>query len=127
MHLLERIILMSSDEGDIILDPVSGTGTTALAAKRLGRKFMGFELDNKYVEIAKNKLLQENFRSKLGVYWVSFYLDQLATLRDKDWNHLKEFYHMPSKIEHIDHTRIALKPDIAISKPRKKVALIMKR
>ena len=60
IHLLERLILMSSDEGDTILDPFMGTGTTALAAKRLGRKYIGIELDKKYVEIAKNKLSQED-------------------------------------------------------------------
>jgi site-specific DNA-methyltransferase (adenine-specific) len=32
---------------------LSGTGTTAIAAKRLGRKFIGFELDKKYVEVSK--------------------------------------------------------------------------
>ena len=38
IHLLERIILMSTDEDDIVLDPFLGTGTTAIAAKRLGRQ-----------------------------------------------------------------------------------------
>lgn len=49
--LLERLILMSSDEGDIILDPFIGTGTTAIAAKRLGRKYIGIEIDPTYAEI----------------------------------------------------------------------------
>lgn len=115
IHLLERIILMASDEGDIILDPFSGTGTTALAAKRLGRNFIGFELDDKYVEITQNKLLQESFRSKLGRCWVSFYLDKLVTLRDEDWDEIKEFFHIPSAIEKIDLMPIVLKSNAAIS------------
>lgn len=120
IHLLERIILMSSDEGDIILDPFSGTGTTALAAKRLGRNFIGFELDDKYVEITQNKLLQEKMSSKLGRCWVSFYLDKLVTLRDEDWNDLKEFFHIPSQIEKIDLMPIVLKSNAAISISSKK-------
>jgi len=41
--LLERLILMTTDEGDIILDPFVGTGTTAIAAKRLGRKYIAID------------------------------------------------------------------------------------
>ena len=66
IHLLERIILMSTDENDIVLDPFVGTGTTALAAKRLGRRYIGFDIDKKYVEITKNKLEREKASSKIG-------------------------------------------------------------
>ncbi len=44
IHLLERIILMSTDENDVVLDPFSGTGTTAIAAKKLGRNYIGIVL-----------------------------------------------------------------------------------
>ncbi|HOV33206.1 MAG TPA: site-specific DNA-methyltransferase, partial [Candidatus Hydrogenedens sp.] len=54
--LLERLLLMSTDEGDIVLDPFVGTGTTAIAAKKLGRRFIGIDIDSKYVEITKRKL-----------------------------------------------------------------------
>lgn len=47
---------MSTEEHDIILDPFIGTGTTALAAKRLGRNYIGFEKDKKYCEISNKKI-----------------------------------------------------------------------
>jgi site-specific DNA-methyltransferase (adenine-specific) len=106
IHLLERIILMSSDAGDIMLDPFSGTGTTALAAKRLGRNFIGFEFDKTYAEIAANKLGQEEANSKIGDIWLSFQLNEAVTIRDKDWEKLSENYLIPEPIEKIDNTRI---------------------
>jgi len=117
IHLLERIILMSSDEGDIILDPFSGTGTTALAAKRLGRQYIGFELDENYVKITRQKLDQEKSISKIGDRWVSFYLDEVVTLRDKDWDYLKDFYYIPINPEEIDTTPIVLKTKVAVQTP----------
>lgn len=119
VHLLERIILMSTDENDIVLDPFSGTGTTALAAKRLGRQYIGFELESEYVEITRNKLAQEKFNSKLGDCWVSFYLDKIVTLRDCDWAKLKDYFFIPEKPEDIDHTPVSLKSKVVISPPFK--------
>ena len=109
IHLLERIILMSSNENDIILDPFNGTGTTALAAKRLGRNFIGFELDETYTQITNIKLNQENRVSKLGNCWVSYHLNEIITLRNEDWPYLQDFFYIPSKIENIDNTKIVLK------------------
>jgi len=109
IHLLERIILMSSNENDIILDPFNGTGTTAIAAKRLGRQYIGFEIDSNYVEITQNKLVHESNKSKIGNYWVSFYLDEVVTLRNNDWEYLKEYFLIPSPVEAIDNEQISLK------------------
>jgi site-specific DNA-methyltransferase (adenine-specific) len=109
VHLLERIILMSTDENDIVLDPFSGTGTTAIAAKRLGRKYVGLELDEEYVQISESKLLQEEANSKIGNIWVSFYLDEVATVRDIDWAELSQSYEIPEPIEEIDF--ISIKPN----------------
>ena len=117
IHLLERIILMSTDENDIVLDPFSGTGTTAIAAKRLGRRYIGFELDENYVEITKNKLKCEQINSKVGNYWVSFYLDEVVTLRNNDWEYLKKFYKIPNTAEAIEHEQIILKHKTHIQKP----------
>ena len=43
-------------EPGVVLDPFVGTGTTAVAAKRLGRRFVGFELNADYVELARKRL-----------------------------------------------------------------------
>lgn len=108
IHLLERIILMSSEENDIILDPFMGTGTTAIASKRLGRNFIGFEKDKKYCEIANKKVKSENFLSKIGEYWVSFYLNEIVSLREKDWDMLKQYFEIPKDIKNIDIQKIKL-------------------
>ena len=89
-----------------------GTGTTALAAKRLGRKYIGIELDAKYVEIAENKLSQEMSDSKLGDTWVSFFLRKVATLRDIDWEIVAPYFIIPEDRKQIDVTEIELNQDI---------------
>jgi DNA modification methylase len=52
-------ILSWSNEGDIVLDPFSGSGTTAKMAKHNGRKFIGIEINQAYCEIAEKRLAQE--------------------------------------------------------------------
>jgi site-specific DNA-methyltransferase (adenine-specific) len=47
-QLLGRIIRASSDEGDTVLDPFAGSGTTLAVAKKLARRFIGFELSQEY-------------------------------------------------------------------------------
>lgn len=54
--LCEYFIKTYSNEGDIVLDPFIGSGTTAVAAKNTNRKYIGFEKDDEYFEIAKNRL-----------------------------------------------------------------------
>jgi len=54
--LLERILLASTSEGDLVLDPFSGSGTTALAAMRTGRKAIGIEIETGYIEQTTKRL-----------------------------------------------------------------------
>ncbi len=54
--LLYRIILASSNPGDVILDPFFGTGTSGAVAKKLGRQWIGIELDKAYVAVAEERL-----------------------------------------------------------------------
>ena len=55
-YLLERILLASTQEGQVVLDPFSGSGTTGVEAVRLGRKYIGIELDEDYLEISKKRM-----------------------------------------------------------------------
>ena len=91
IHLLERLLLMSSDEGDIVFDPFVGTGTTAIAAKRLGRRFIGIDIDPKYVEITNNKLNNAETSMINGCY-VSIFLNKLITVRDVDWANIRQSF-----------------------------------
>lgn len=50
------IIELSSNKGDIILDPFMGEGTTVINAKKLGRKYIGIDIDKKYYNIAKDRI-----------------------------------------------------------------------
>ena len=54
--LLARILLSSSNPGDVVLDPFFGSGTTGAVAKRLGRHFVGIERDPTYAEAAKARI-----------------------------------------------------------------------
>lgn len=62
--LLERIIMMSSNPGDIVLDPFMGTGTTAVVAKKLNRNFIGIDIDPAYKEIALSRLADLSLNKK---------------------------------------------------------------
>ena len=54
--LLHRVILAASNAGDVVLDPFLGSGTTAAAAKRLGRNFIGIERDPAYAAAAEARI-----------------------------------------------------------------------
>ncbi len=56
--LLERIIRLSTNPGDIVLDALAGTGTTAVVAARLGRRYVAVDIDPTYVAIMQEKLAQ---------------------------------------------------------------------
>src|SRR3989338_6709004 len=108
IHLLERLILMTTDEGDVVLDPFVGTGTTAVAAKKLGRQYIGFDLDRKYKQISEANLKKVKAESKIDKAWVSFYLGDVKTLRDKDWDQLSNYFEIPNNPEDVDFTKIKL-------------------
>ncbi|WP_104747766.1 DNA-methyltransferase [Helicobacter cetorum] len=56
LALMEKIISIHTKANDIVLDPFMGSGTTGLACKNLGRKFIGIELEKEYFSIAQKRL-----------------------------------------------------------------------
>jgi len=72
--LLAKIILASSNENDLVFDPFLGSGTTSVVAKKLGRRYLGIEIDETYCCLTEKRLqLAENDREiqgySGGVFW----------------------------------------------------------
>ena len=68
IDLLKRFVKVSSKEDDTVLDPFMGSGTTCVAAKELGRKYIGFEIDDKYFNIAKDRLNGFNQKGVMDLF-----------------------------------------------------------
>lgn len=84
--LLAKIILASSNENDVVFDPFLGSGTTAVVAKKLSRKFLGIELDEKYATIAAKRLDIAKFDKSIqglrdGVFWERNSLNQQSKIK----------------------------------------------
>ena len=58
LRLLYRIILASTDEGDVVLDPFTGSSTTGIAANLLGRDFIGIDQELSFLELSKNRKVE---------------------------------------------------------------------
>ena len=57
LYLLERILLASTVEGDLVLDPFCGSSTTGVACKLLRRKFIGIDINPEFIELSKERLI----------------------------------------------------------------------
>lgn len=58
--LLERVILATTNQGDLVLDPFFGTGTTGAVAERLGRNWVGIDSNEDYIDMAIRRITGEN-------------------------------------------------------------------
>ena len=90
--LAAKLILASTEEGDVVLDPFAGSGTTAVAAKKLNRKFYAVELSEEYVCLANKRLeIAEKDKSiqgyHNGVFWER---NTLALQKKKNGNSNEE-------------------------------------
>ena len=59
IKLIEMLVFSATREGDFVLDPFLGSGTTALVCQNLNRNFTGIEIEPKYIEMTENRLKQE--------------------------------------------------------------------
>jgi site-specific DNA-methyltransferase (adenine-specific) len=78
--LLTRIITVSSNPGDCVLDPFSGSGTTAVAAVQLGRNYVCVEISKKYVENANERLAQLKKQHQSNLFLNTTELNELKRL-----------------------------------------------
>lgn len=62
LHIIKNLIINSSNEGDIVLDPYVGSGTTAVAAKELNRHYIGIDKEEKYCKTAIDRLETEQLK-----------------------------------------------------------------
>ncbi len=67
LELLKRIIASSSNKGDYILDPFNGSGTTGIAASMLGRKYVGIDREQDYLDLAIKRFKEYNEQKELNV------------------------------------------------------------
>ena len=65
LELIKRIVKTSSKEGDLVLDPFMGSGTTAVACISLKRNFIGFEINKEYYDIANKRIAMERAQRRL--------------------------------------------------------------
>jgi site-specific DNA-methyltransferase (adenine-specific)/adenine-specific DNA-methyltransferase len=66
--LIERIVKASSNEGDLVLDPFSGVGTTFVVCKKLNRNFIGFEMNPTYITIAAQRVRQVDLEKEYSLF-----------------------------------------------------------
>jgi len=81
--LLERILLASSNEGDLVLDPFSGSGTTVLAAFRLRRHALGCELSAEFLTLSLRRVCSNLVQVDLSLTCVDFSVDPLPDPMDR--------------------------------------------
>ncbi len=65
LYIIQELIKLLSKEGDLVLDPFCGSGTTCLAAKNLNRKYLGIEINEDYVQLSKERLTQSTYQFEI--------------------------------------------------------------
>ena len=68
IDIVKNFIINSSQEGDIVLDPFMGSGTTAVAAKSYGRHFIGFEINEEYYKKACERIKKEQIEIENSLF-----------------------------------------------------------
>ena len=72
LELVKRHILHSTKENDIVFDAFMGSGTTCLAAKQTNRKYIGFEINDKYFKIAQDRLNGIDQKGQIDLFDINY-------------------------------------------------------
>lgn len=72
------------DGGGVIFDAFSGSGTSLVAAKELGRQYIGFEIDDKFYEIAKNRLDGVNIKGEMNLFYQEEHYEQMNLFEERE-------------------------------------------
>jgi DNA modification methylase len=64
---MEYLIKLFSDQGQVVLDPFMGSGTTGIACKATGRDFIGFELDCGYFDISQKRISEAQVQTEMDL------------------------------------------------------------
>ena len=92
LKLMSYLIVLGSREGDTVLDPFAGSGTTLVAAKMLNRQFIGCELDPEYVKIAEARLNNNELRKSVSSAFNSHKVKGRVQIRNPQPETKHEFF-----------------------------------
>lgn len=67
IYIVQELIKLLSKEGDTVLDPFCGSGTTCVAAKNLNRRYLGIEINSEYVKLSNKRLAESSFAQELFI------------------------------------------------------------
>ncbi len=113
VHLIERAILMTTDVDDLVVDPFCGGGSGVVAAKQMGRQYIGIEIDPYYQSRAQEKA-EEAQAVLLGDVYVSQHLGKVISIRDCDINDYDTQNRVKYGKTHQDHLRGIAARDVAV-------------
>jgi DNA modification methylase len=67
LYIIQELIKLLSKEGDLVLDPFCGSGTTCLAAQNLNRNYIGIDINDDYVQLAKTRLVKTDYQYEIFI------------------------------------------------------------
>ena len=103
--LLERILLAASAEGDLVLDPFSGSGTTLVAALRLSRRALAAELDAAWIHLALVRLCSDLVQVEVSLSCLHFDLDLHARSMDRSNHAPNRAARVPAQLQLVQQER----------------------